>query len=104
MDGIFDELLRLEDAKHHALISLDSEVYADSVQQQVRLIDDPGFSTANPAGPEKLLDFSKLAQRNKILYENLLATAPWIVASSRSYTDQGHVLEPPVARGFSVEG
>jgi len=104
MDGILDELLRLEGAKNRALIELDSEDYEESVQKQVRLLDDPEFSKATAADPEKLLAYSKLAHRNKVLYENLLATAPWIVASSRSYTDQGQVMEPPASHGFSVEG
>ena|ERR1700704_5421915 len=103
MDGIFEELLRLEGAKHAALIHLDAESYEASVQKQVQLIDDPGISAAARNGSDKLLAFSKLANINTSLYENLLATAPWITVGSRSYTGQGHISEPAVARGFSAE-
>ena len=102
MDGILEELLRLEDAKHRALISLDSEVYEDSVQKQVRLLDDPAISTATRTDTEKLLAFSKLAGSNRILYENILATAPWNVAPIRRYTGQGQIVEPS-EHGFSAE-
>jgi hypothetical protein len=103
MNGILEELLRLEDAKHRALISLDSNVYEDSVQKQVRLIEDPGLLEAARAGSDKLLAFSRLANINTCLYENLLATAPWIPVASRSYTGQGRIAEPEVTRGFSAE-
>jgi len=103
MYGVLEELLRLEDAKHRALIALDSEVYEDSVQKQARLIDDPGISTAGRTDSGKLLAFSKLANINTRLYENLLSTAPWIAVPSRSYTEQGQIAEPPVTRGFSAE-
>ena len=103
MDGILEELLRLEDAKHHALVGLDSAVYEDSVRKQVRLLDDPGISAAARLGSDKLLAFSKIASINTSLYENLLATTPWIVAPSRSYTGRGHIAEPPSTRGFSAE-
>ena len=102
MDGIIEELLRLEDAKHHALVGLNSEAYEASVQKQVRLLDDPGISAAARAGSDKLLAFSKIARINTSLYENLLATAPGILTPSRSYTGQGHISEP-LTRGFSAE-
>jgi hypothetical protein len=102
MDGILEELLRLEDAKHRALINLDSGAYEDSVQKQVRLINDPAVAEAARTGTDKLLALSELANINTRLYENLLATAPWIDVASRSYTGEGQITDP-AKPGFSAE-
>ena len=75
MDGILEELLRLEGAKNHALIDLDSEVYEDSVQKQIGLINDPGLPEAARSDKDTLVAISKLSSFNTTLYENLLATA-----------------------------
>jgi hypothetical protein len=104
MDGILEELLRLEGAKKHALIALDSEAYETSVQKQTCLIDDPRLAVAARTGSTQLLAFSRLANINAELYDNLLATAPWITVASRSYTGDGHIANPPAVHGFSAEG
>jgi hypothetical protein len=93
MDGILEELLRLEGVKNRALIDLDPAAYEDSVQKQIELINDPGISEA----------ISKLSNFNTTLYENLLATAPWILAASRSYTGQGQIEDPAATHAFSAE-
>jgi hypothetical protein len=103
MDGILEELLRLENAKHHALLTLNSEVYEDSVQQQNSLIDNPGFSVSDRVGSGNLLAFSKLAGINTTLYENLLSTAPWMDVARSYYSGQGYRTDSPAAHGFSVE-
>lgn len=103
MDGILEELLRLESAKHQALLTLNSEVYEDSVQQQNSLIDNPGFSASDRAGSGNLLAFSKLAGINASLYENLLSTAPWLDMERSGYSGQGYRNDVPAAHGFSVE-
>jgi hypothetical protein len=103
MDGILEELLRLEDAKNRALIDLNSEVYEDSVQKQICLINDPRISEAARTGTDTLLAISKLNNFNTTLYENLLATAPWILAASRSYTGQGQIADPAATHSFSAE-
>jgi hypothetical protein len=103
MDGILEELLRLEDAKHHALLALDPAVYEASVQKQSCLIDDPAIFAAAPTGLDTLLAFSKLARTNAILYENLLSTAPWIEVACRSYTGTGQIENPLETPGFSAE-
>jgi len=38
MDGLVEELLRLESAKHKALVSIDAVAYEASVCEQMRLV------------------------------------------------------------------
>ena len=75
MDGILEELLRLEGVKNRALIDLDPAAYEDSVQKQIGLINDPGISEAARTGKETLAAISKLSNFNTSLFENLLPTA-----------------------------
>jgi hypothetical protein len=103
MDGILEELLRLEGVKNRALIDLDPAAYEDSVQRQIGLINDPGISEAARTGKETLAAISKLSNFNTSLFENLLATAPWILAASRSYTGQGQIEDPAATHAFSAE-
>ena len=70
MDGILEELLRLEDAKHHALLNADEVAYDDYVCEQIRLLDDPQISTESRWSPSKLLEFSKRVNVNASLYWN----------------------------------
>jgi hypothetical protein len=102
MDGILDELLRLEGAKHHALIGLDSATYDRSVRAQVALLDDNRLSSEARKASDKLLAFSKLASLNSNLYQNLLTTAPWVV-NPRAYTGTGHFSTTTAERSFSAE-
>ena len=104
MDGILEELLRLEGVKNRALIDLDPEVYEDSVQKQIGLINDPGITEAARSDADTLVAISRLNSFNTTLYENLLATAPWILAASRSYTGQGEMDHPAATHAFSAEG
>ena len=103
MDGILEELLRLESVKNRALIELDSEAYEESVEQQIGLINQPGISEAARSGADTLAAISRLNSFNTTLYENLLATAPWILAASRSYTGQGEINDPAATHAFSAE-
>ncbi len=103
MDGILDVLLRLEDAKHHALISLDSATYDRSVREQAALLDDSRLSSEARKASDKLLAFSKLASLNTNLYQNLLTTTPWLAANSRGYTGAGHLSTTTAPRSFSAE-
>jgi len=102
MDGIVDELLRLEDAKHHALIGLDSATYDRSVREQTTLLEDSRLSAEARRASDKLLAFSKLASLNSNLYQNLLTTAPWL-ASSGAYTGSGQLSSATAPRSFSAE-
>ena|SRR6187399_2876141 len=103
MDGILEELLRLESVKNRALIELDSDAYEESVEKQIGLINDPGISDAARSGADTLVAISRLNSFNTTLYENLLATAPWILAASRSYTGQGEINDPAATHAFSAE-
>jgi hypothetical protein len=105
MDGIIDELLRLEDAKHQALIGLDPTAYDRSVRQQTVLLDDSRLALEARQGADKLLAFSKLANLNTSLYKNLLTTMPWLVAQA-GYTGTGILagaLAPRRVSSFSME-
>jgi hypothetical protein len=103
MDGILEELLRLEGVKNRALIELDPAAYEDSVQKQIGLINDPGISEAARTGKDTLAAISKLSNFNTTLYENLLATAPWILAASRSYNGQGQIADLATTNAFTAE-
>jgi hypothetical protein len=104
MDGILDELLRLEDAKHQALIGLDPARYDRSVREQTLLIDDSRLAAEARQGADKLLAFSKLANLNTSLYKNLLTTMPWLVAQA-GYTGTGILTgaSAPLVSSFSME-
>ena len=102
MDGILDELLRLEDAKHHALIGLDPAAYDRSVREQTALLDDSRLSAEARRASDKLLAFSKLANLNTSLYQNLFTTAPWL-ANTRGYTGAGQLMTPAAPRRFTAE-
>jgi hypothetical protein len=101
MDGIIDELLRLEDAKHHALIGFDPAMYDRSVREQTALLEDTRLAAEARKGSAKLLAFSKLASVNSSLYQNLLMTTPW-VANPSAYTGSGQISMTTAPRSFSA--
>jgi flagellin-like hook-associated protein FlgL len=47
MEGIFEALLRLEGAKHKALIQTDASAYEEHVRAQLRLLDSASISAAD---------------------------------------------------------
>jgi len=102
MDGIIDELLRLEDAKHHALIRLDPAIYDRAVREQTALLQDTRLTAEARKGSDKLVAFSKLASLNSSLYQNLLTITPW-VANPRAYTGNGQISMTTAPRSFSAE-
>ena len=102
MDGILDELLRLEDAKHRALIGFDPEIYDRSVREQAALVEDTRLSAEARKASDKLLTFSKLARLNSSLYQNLLTTTPWL-AIARAYNGSGQMSMTTAQRSFSAE-
>ena len=103
MDGILDELLRLEDAKHHALIGFDPDAYGRSVHEQTLLLEDTRLPAEARKSSDKLLAFSKLASLNTNLYRNLLATTPWIGVANLGYTGNGQMGAASMQRTFSAE-
>lgn len=102
MDGILEELLRLEKAKNHALIHLDPSEYDRAVQEQLVLIEDPRIREEALSGTRQLRAFSKLARINSGLFHNLLSTSPWL-ASALGYTGRGRLADASPAGGFSAE-
>jgi hypothetical protein len=102
MDGIVDELLRLEDAKHQALIGLDAAAYDRSVQEQTALLEDSRLSSEARKASDKLLAFSKLASLNISLYQNLFTTTPWL-AQTRGYSGAGRLMNSAAPRRFAAE-
>ena len=102
MDGIVDELLRLEDAKHHALIGLDPAMYDRSVRKQAVLLEDSRLTAEARRASDKLLAFSKLASLNTNLYQNLLTTTPLLVSAS-AYTVKGRMSANTAPGSFSAE-
>jgi hypothetical protein len=101
MDGILEELLRLEDAKHKALISCDASIYDSCVREQARLIELPGIPREARSSVDKLLAFSKLASLNASLYFNLISTLT--ASPSQSYNGTGRIADAAAARRVLAE-
>jgi hypothetical protein len=104
MDGLVEELLRLESAKHKALILIDACAYDASVREQLRLVAD---SKQSPPGAvsnvEQLLALSQLITLNTRLLQNLLSTTPLFAISGNGYTASGRVSPPNSSGRVSVE-
>jgi hypothetical protein len=103
MDGLVEQLLRLESAKHEALILIDAPAYDASVREQMRLLADPDIPLTDTAGIEQLLVLSQLITLNTRLLQNLISTTPLFGLSAEGYTANGALPEPPVPRRVSVE-
>ena len=91
MDGLVEELLRLEDAKHKALVAIDASAYDDNVRKQMLLISSSKSVKTAPAQVDRLLALSQLITLNARLLQNLVSTTPWFAFSEKSYTAKGHV-------------
>jgi len=74
MEALVDKLLRLEKAKHEALILIDAPAYDTVVSEQVRLVADARESLAETASLERLLALSQLVTLNTRLLRDLLST------------------------------
>jgi hypothetical protein len=103
MDGLVEELLRLESAKHKALILIDASAYEVSVREQTRLLAASKIPMTNVTSVDRLLALSQLITLNTRLLQNLLSTTPLFGLSAEGYTANGALPEPPVARRVSVE-
>jgi len=78
MDGLVEKLLRLEGAKHKALVEIDAFAYNASVRKQRRLLATPRQNLSTQfANVERLLALSQLITLNKRLLQNLESTTPW---------------------------
>lgn len=77
MDGLLEALLRLEDAKHKALIEFDAPAYEEQVRQQRRLLSEASAVLPDAAlSPDRLLVLAQLIQLNSQLLQNLALINP----------------------------
>lgn len=103
MDGLVKELLRLEGAKHKALIEIDAPAYDANVRKQLRLIAIARNSTGRVSDLQRLLALSQLITLNTRLLQNLISTSPLFAFSKNSYTAKGGLSIPAISRRVSVE-
>jgi hypothetical protein len=103
MDGILDQLLRLESAKHRALIESNAADYEANVRAQLRLVDDnPGLPRCASEAPGQAAVLSKLIRLNTALVLNLISASPVLRLIQTAYTREGSPEELTDSR-FSVE-
>ena len=103
MDGLVEELLRLESAKHKALVEIDASAYDANVRAQLRLLSISKGTADKVASVERLLALSQLITLNTRLLQNLISTTPWFAFSQNGYTAKGRVSAPAASRRVSVE-
>src|SRR5438876_6625368 len=84
MDGLVEELLRLESAKHKALVEIDAPAYDANVRAQLRLVSASKKTLDKVANVERLLALSQLITLNTRLLQNLVSTTPWFALSSNN--------------------
>ena len=101
MDGLVEELLRLEDAKHQALILIDAPAYDANVREQMRLLAASKHAAISVTGVERLLALSQLITLNTRLLQNLISTTPLFGLGADGYTAKGALPEPRVSRRVS---
>jgi hypothetical protein len=102
MDGLVEELLRLESAKHKALVSIDATAYEAGVREQLRILAAAKEAVIKVAGVERLLVLSQLITLNARLLQNLLSTTP-LFGLCGNYNAAGRVSPPPVPGHVSME-
>ena len=88
MDGLVEELLRLESAKHTALVLIDASAYEANVREQVRLLAVSKRSGGQATSVERLLALSQLITLNNHLLHNLRLTTPLFAYKDR-YSAEG---------------
>ena len=103
MDGLVEELLRLESAKHKALVEIDASAYDVHVQTQLRLLSVSRNSTDKTTNVERLLALSQLITLNTRLLHNLVSTSPLFAFNKNGYTAKGRASLPAISRRVSVE-
>jgi hypothetical protein len=91
MDGLVEELFRLESAKHRALVLIDAPAYEATVREQMRLLAEWKEPNGKVSGVERLLALSQLITLNTRLLQNLMLTTPVFRLVGNGYTDQGRV-------------
>jgi len=100
MDGLVEQLLRLEGAKHEALILIDAPAYDASVREQLRILTDI-TATTGVTKIEPLLALSQMITLNGRLLKNLLASTT--LFDSIGYTAEGRLPALLASGRISVE-
>ena len=103
MDGLVEELLRLESAKHEALVLIDAAAYEASVREQMRLLVVSKDADKRVSNFERLLSLSQLITLNTRLLQNLISTNPRFAFNKNGYTAKGRASLPAISRRVSVE-
>jgi len=103
MDGLVEELLRLEQEKHNALITIDPPAYDGTVREQMRIIAASKGATRSVSNVERLLALSRLITLNTRLLQNLLSTTPYFALALSGYTAQGRLSLPSETGRVMVE-
>ena len=76
MDGLLEELLRLESAKYKALIEIDASAYEASVHAQLRLLSSSRNIRVEAFSVDRLQALSELITLNTRLLQNLVSSTP----------------------------
>ena len=103
MDGLVEKLLRLESAKHQALVLIDAPAYDATVREQMQLLADFGTFAGQVGKIEQLLALSQLITLNTRMLQNLISTSPLFAFNKNGYTAKGRASAPAVSRRVSVE-
>jgi len=100
---LLEELLRLEGAKHKALVSIDAPAYEETVREQMRVLAASENKLGGVTNVKGLQALSQLISVNTRLLQNLFSATPLFYLSANGYTSQGLVSEPALSRRVSVE-
>ena len=103
MDGLVEELLRLESAKHKALVEIDAPAYDATVRAQLRLVSACKKASDKLTNVDRLLALYQLITLNSRLLQNLVSTTPWFAFSKNAYNAKGRVSARAASRRLSVE-
>ena len=103
MDGLVEELLRLESAKHKALVEIDAPAYDAHVRKQLRLLSFSRKPVDDTTSLERLLALSQLITLNTRLLDNLASTSPLFAFSKNGSTAAGRISIPATSRRVSGE-
>jgi hypothetical protein len=103
MDRLVEELLRLENSKHTALILIDAAAYEATVREQMHLLAASKERIQKVTNVERLLALSQLITLNSRLLNNLMATTPLFSLIGNGYEANGQVSIRQSPKRVSVE-
>ena len=103
MQGIVQELLRLEGAKQKALLEGNAPAYDESVRAQLHALDSASDLTADARlSADNLNALAKMMRQNASLFLNLMSVSPVFLLTRAGYTANGSV-ETPAGGRIQVE-